>query len=133
MCLFYRNCVVIMKKIRYKRGQAIFEQTVVILTAIGAAALMTTMIKRGLQARIHDANKYMHNIVNAAPFNGNLAFQYEPYFAYSEAQITQNSKDTRTVVENETKHSINEETNVFSKSVQLPPRDANRNREQNGY
>ena len=65
---------------RRKKGQAVTAEYVVLIALISVAiTAMTVYVRRTLQARIGDADRYM--ITTAANASGiNVLYEYEPYY-----------------------------------------------------
>ena len=120
------------------KGQAILSEYVMIFfVVIAAAVAMTTFVQRGFEARIHDARNFMINSVansGACDANclqaagGNIAYEYEPYYAVSDASVWQNQQDAigattgnAQVLGAKYLQSSNEATQTIGNSTQLPP------------
>jgi hypothetical protein len=97
------------------KGQNIAEYSILIALVIAAAVAMNTYVKRGLQARVHDAVKYVGTGKtvgdSALTFSGD---QYEPYYVDSNANQTSFKKSVDTLENNGVvkRNDINETSRV---------------------
>lgn len=121
-----------------KKGQSILSEYVMIFfVVIAALVAMTSFVRRGLNARIHDARNYMidsvsnnnvcdANCVQAA--GGKIAYEYEPYYTQMIADVYQNSQASTGITNGSAAEigaiytkSLNNLTRGTSTSFQLPP------------
>jgi hypothetical protein len=101
------------------KGQNIAEYSILIALVIAAAVAMNTFVKRGLQARIHDATKYVGDgkELNIGGGTEKLTFsgeQYEPTYVKSNSTQTssKNLDETTSVKGQIDRTGINETSRV---------------------
>jgi hypothetical protein len=119
-------------------GQSILSEYVMIFFVVMAAlTAMTTFVQRGLQARVHDARNYMVDAVMntavcdtncLAATGGNIAYEYEPYYAYMDTNVQQYDKENAGATSGRATalgvtylRSLNQATQSNAYSVQFPP------------
>jgi len=119
-----------------KKGQSILSEYVMIFfVVIAAIVAMSTLVQRGLEARLHDARNFVVNSVkkvcdtNCLEATGTtIPYEYEPYYAQMLAD-TQHNEETND--ESTTGNAValgavylkltDDETKTISTSKQLPP------------
>ena len=123
------------KLLRQNKGQGISVQySTTFFLVVAVVASMTIYIKRGLQARIHDARNYIFMTVNEVYSNssinivGDLRYEYEPYYANRETiqSIDSIRKDylfesLPTATSGVYLQELDQTTSVRDKSSQAPP------------
>ncbi len=69
-----------LRSFRSKKGQGVTGEYVALIALVSVAiTAMTVYVRRTLQARAYDADRYM--VTSAASALGNsIAFEYEPYY-----------------------------------------------------
>jgi len=106
------------------------EYVVVIFLVVTAISTMMIFIRRGMQARIHDARDYMVNEVRErtrGQFAGNLYREYEPYYVNTSVQeIARDARHQKTLTQGGSSGifgmDVNESTDVSGAvSITLPP------------
>ncbi len=117
-----------LKQIRTNRGQAtIAEYVVIFFLVIGAIVAMSTYVQRTLQGRIHDGRNYMIREA-AKAHQGNIHYEYEPYYGYVGSNIARSSDDTSRLLEGLGtgiyRKSLNQTVITNTISQQAPPKDA---------
>jgi len=120
------------------KGQAVLSEYVMIFfVVIAAAVAMTTFVQRALEARIHDARNFAINSVLSSgacdasclqAAGGKIAYEYEPYYTVSVANVAQNEQDVLGATTGNAQvlgaiyiKSTNEHTGTVGSSCQLPP------------
>jgi len=81
-----------LRRLNHKRkGQSTAEYAILIGLVIAAAVAMQIYVKRGLQARVHDASLYLVNqTVETEKDILNRELQYEPYYVNSQFTVVRN-------------------------------------------
>jgi hypothetical protein len=119
------------------KGQSVMAEHVMIFFVVMAALMaMTIFVRRGFEARIHDARNYMINSVmdnsvcdtNCIAATGNIQYEYEPYYEQTLTDIVRKHQDTKEMTNGSAQdigakylNSVNEEIRAIVTSVQLPP------------
>ena len=123
-----------------KKGQAVVSEYVMIFfVVIAAVVAMTTYVKRGYQARIHDARNFaVDSIMNSGACDANclaatgapgnqIPYEYEPYYAQMMVDVGNTSNDSSTATTGNPAimgakygRSTNEATTSITTSDQLP-------------
>ena len=86
-----------MIRIKHMKGQSTVEYAIILGVVVAGLIAMQTYVKRGLQARYHDATKYL---ANQSVLTGmNTTEQYEPYYLDSDYTATQNKSGRDVVAE----------------------------------
>ena len=80
---------------RKSRAQSTAEYAILIGLVIAAAVAMQVYVKRGIQARVHDASKLLVTQTPELDTAENL--QYEPYYLSSEFQVTRTTNAVATL------------------------------------
>ena len=108
-------------------GQVTTEYIVIFFLAIGALVSMSVFVQRSLQGRIRDARTYMIS-ETAKAHEGNIQYEYEPYYGYVGSTTVRNQEDTtKLLVGGGTGvflKTLNQQANVTSVSQQAAPKDA---------
>ncbi len=125
-----------------QKGQtSLPEYVVTFFIVVGVVVAMTTYIQRGLQARIHDAHKYMiksasdhcdQDCVDAA--GGKITYEYEPYYGNITSDTDHSSEETKKVFGTQGADGLfqvitNDDMSTQSVSRQLPPKEAVRDQQ----
>jgi hypothetical protein len=118
-----------LKGLKNSRGQSVSgEYVMVFFLALGAIAAMSVFFQRTLQGRIRDARNSMVGIVRAYNYQGNIGYEYEPYYTDTDSNIQRRSSvDSRLLsggVSGISRDNISEETIVNSLSETAAPRSA---------
>ena len=86
-----------LKNLQNKKAQAVMgEYMVLIGMVLAAIVVMTVYFKRAVQARVYDARNYMVSEVRsraAGEYDGDLYFEYEPYYTNTETNISVDAVD----------------------------------------
>ena len=110
------------------------EYALLIFLVVGTIIAMTTYVKRGFQARMHDARHYMITTaseacnkacMNATWMNGEnrIGEQYEPYYAFVDAEVKSGILNVKQMTDKvASKVSVRAKTHVNSESNQSPPK-----------
>lgn len=130
-----------MKLKHARKGQLVMSEYVLLFFVVVASiSAMTLFVQRALQARHRDAKMYAVDLaaqaceqvsiggvdcMGAAGVNG-FAYEYEPYYGESKANIGRKSADKKVIdgTGKWGKH-FTERTEIGSTSAQLPPRKDN--------
>lgn len=122
-----------------RRGQTVMPEYVVgFFLVIAAMVTLTVYVQRALQARARDAKIYMVDLASrgcaqagdgclqaAGARNGELNYEYEPYYTKSSAVIERTQNESKTLEVNSVfRRNAREVTQVGSNSDQRPPEDA---------
>jgi hypothetical protein len=125
-----KPCFVFRRKmlINAKNGQATMTEYIVIFfLAVGAVVSMSVFVQRGLQSRIHDTRTYMLNEA-AKAYQGNILYEYEPYYGEVATNIARSQDDTTTLLEGGGtgifRKLINQQVESSTQAQQAPPKDA---------
>ncbi len=127
-----------MKLKHARKGQLVMSEYVLLFFVVVASiSAMTLFVQRGLQARHRDANMYAVDLASqaceqlsasgvdckgAAGVNG-FAYQYEPYYGQSKADIGRKMADKKVIDgTGQWGKYFTERTEVGSTSAQLPPK-----------
>ena len=73
------------------KGQSTAEYAILIGLVIAAAVAMQIYVKRTLQARVHDAGRYLVNKTVTLDGARNAEYQYEPYYIDSGFTVNRDS------------------------------------------
>jgi hypothetical protein len=76
---------------RKSRAQSTAEYAILIGLVIAAAVAMQVYVKRGLQARVHDASQLLVTQSNILDTADGQRLQYEPYYLNSNFDVSRNS------------------------------------------
>ncbi len=76
---------------RSRSGQSTAEYAILIGLVVAGVIAMQTYAQRSLQARMHDASKYLASQTNAIGTNT----QYEPYYLKSDYTSTHNAQENK--------------------------------------
>lgn len=115
-----------LKKITGKSGQGIAVEYVITFFLVAAVLSgMSLYFRRVIQGRIRDATRYaVHTVRQVYP--GELYYQYEPYYAYTNAYRKDDSTETRTLIPiqpgkeiAQTEYGLN--TRITTHAITLPP------------
>jgi hypothetical protein len=114
-----------------RRAQAVVgEYALVIFMVLGALVAMTVYFKRSVQGRMHDARDYMVDEVRsrtAGSFDGDLYYQYEPYYTRTDATVTRSANHSTTILPGASsgifQKVVVESTSGQASSETAPPRD----------
>ncbi len=105
------------------------EYAIIAALVITVAIGTTTFLKRALQARIYDARQAMLEVARTANTGaggiGNLANEYEPYYAQTTSNVVRNIDEQTSLSgdygSGEFGKIVNNEVTVNTTSTQLPP------------
>jgi Flp pilus assembly pilin Flp len=92
---------------RKSKAQTTAEYAILLGLVIAAVVAMQVYVKRGIQARIHDASKVLVNRTATAGIGGADEFQYEPYYLNSQYTVNRDT-DTLATLEPTGNYSANE-------------------------
>ncbi len=134
-----------MMKLKHARkGQMVTSEYVLLFFVVVAGiSAMTLYVQRGLQARHRDGKIYMVDMATQActqataggvdclgaakvdPATQKIAYEYEPYYGQSEAEVRRDSVDKKVLDENgRWGKYFAQSTQIGSDSAQLPPAEA---------
>jgi hypothetical protein len=82
---------------RKSKAQSTAEYAILIGLVIAAAVAMQVYVKRGLQARVHDASQLLVGQSNALDLGGTAEYQYEPYYLNSSFNVGRSSNVVATL------------------------------------
>lgn len=84
------------RALRNRRGQGVaVEYALTFFLVVAFIVGMSTYVRRGIQARVRDSRDYMIRMVRYSGYEGNLYYEYEPYYGNTEATRINDSTETR--------------------------------------
>jgi uncharacterized protein (UPF0333 family) len=85
-------------KLRKKsKAQTTAEYAILLGLVIAAAVAMQVYVKRGIQARMHDASRSLANQTSTLDMGQNAEYQYEPYYLNSSYVVNRGTSGGVTV------------------------------------
>ncbi len=119
-----------------KKGQAVLSEHVMVFFMVIAAIVgVTTLVQRGLEARIHDARNFVVDSVNSvcdadcqAAAGNAVRYEYEPYYSQMLSDVQHNEENDLGTTRGNSEvigaiyyKNDSGSTKTISTSVQLPP------------
>jgi hypothetical protein len=121
-----------------KKGQSVLaEHAMIFFIVIGALVAMTIFVRRGFEAKIHDARNFMINsVMNSsvcdancvAATGGGIYYEYEPYYVQSFSNVLQSDNEFKGLTNGNAAetgsiyiNTVNDQSNSVFIGGQLPP------------
>lgn len=118
-----------LKILKNNRAQTTLgEYLIVLFIVMGVITTMGVYFRRAFQARIYDATVYARDeVMNRTDgvFNGEIAYEYEPYYTKTQSIIESRSDQTKKLLQGgNSEKTIDDVTSIFTEGVTAPPREA---------